>query len=173
MLTLLRLPEVSRCGIDVRILICVFVFVGSRERFPDATILVLTLRVAAGLDDVSSDVSCRNDVEDVLALELEEPVDNPGTAVGTEFSVLHWMCLLLVKCGFCHEQLQVVNVHCCFLRCLHFSIGCDYRCRVSGYPNSLQFGRVQIFPMCIDVPEATTIFSSSFFENGAGNDQNF
>ena len=39
----------------------------------------------AGLDKVSSDVSCGNDVEDVLALDLEEPVDNPGTTIGTTF----------------------------------------------------------------------------------------
>ena len=59
----------------------------------DAEMLVLTLRVVAGLDEKPSDVSCGNDVEDVLALELEEPVDNP---VGTKFSVLHW---ILRPCG--------------------------------------------------------------------------
>ena len=42
----------------------------------------------AGVDEESSDESCGHDVEDVLALELEEPVDNPGTTIGTEFSVL-------------------------------------------------------------------------------------
>ena len=35
------------------------------------------------------DVSSGNDVEDELALELEEPVDNPWTTKGTKFSVLH------------------------------------------------------------------------------------
>ena len=41
----------------------------------------------AGLEEVL-DESCRNDVEDV-SLELEEPVDNPGTTTGPTFSVLH------------------------------------------------------------------------------------
>ena len=40
------------------------------------------------LDEVSSDVSCGNDAKDVLGPELEEPVDNPGTTIGTKFSVL-------------------------------------------------------------------------------------
>ena len=47
---------------------------------------VLRRRVIAGLDEESSDVSCGNDAGDVLALELEEPVDNPGTTIGTQFS---------------------------------------------------------------------------------------
>ena len=38
---------------------------------------------------VPSGVSCSYDVEDVLALELEESVDDPGTTIGTKFSVLH------------------------------------------------------------------------------------
>ena len=49
-----------------------------------------SLRSVAGLGDVSSEESCGNDVEDVLALELEEPLDNPGTTIGNEFSVLQW-----------------------------------------------------------------------------------
>ena len=32
-------------------------------------------------------------VGDVLALELEEPVDSPGITIGTWFSLLHWMFL--------------------------------------------------------------------------------
>ena len=32
-----------------------------------------------------ADVPCGNDVEDVLALEMEELVDNPGTMIGTWF----------------------------------------------------------------------------------------
>ena len=66
-----------------------FFFVALRDRFPDAGILVPSLRDFAGRDAVSSDVSCGNDVEDVFALELEEPVDNPGTNIGTKFFVLH------------------------------------------------------------------------------------
>ena len=73
----------------------------ARDRFPDEGMLVSSLRVVAGLDAVSSDVSCCNDVEDVLALELEELVDNPGTTIGTKFSVWHWVRLpLVVNCGF-------------------------------------------------------------------------
>ena len=63
--------------------------------------LVSSLRVVAGLDEVSSDVSCGDDVEDVLALELEEPVDSPRTQIGTNSSVLHWILFaILVRCGF-------------------------------------------------------------------------
>ena len=38
---------------------------------------------------VPSDVSCSNDVEDVLALELEESANNPGTTISTQLCVLH------------------------------------------------------------------------------------
>ena len=55
--------------------------------------LVLRLRVVGGLDEELSVVSCGNDVRDVLAVELEEPVKNPGTTSGTSFSVLHWVIL--------------------------------------------------------------------------------
>ena len=34
-------------------------------------------------------MSCGDDVEDELALEFEEPVDNPKTTLGTTFSVIH------------------------------------------------------------------------------------
>ena len=44
---------------------------------------------------------CSDDVEDVLAVELEEPVDNPGTTIGAKFSVLHRILLpFWVSCGF-------------------------------------------------------------------------
>ena len=63
--------------------------------------LVWSLRVVAGLDEESSDVPCGVDVVDALALELEEAVDNPGTTIGTKFSVLHWVLLpCLVRCRF-------------------------------------------------------------------------
>ena len=44
---------------------------------------VLRRRVVARLDVESSGESCVNDVEDffLLAVELEEPVDNPGTTI--------------------------------------------------------------------------------------------
>ena len=38
---------------------------------------------------VPSDVSCSTDVEDVLALELEESANNPGTTISTQLCVLH------------------------------------------------------------------------------------
>ena len=118
--------------------------VGCRDWFPDAGMLVLSLRVV----EVSSEMSRGNDVEDVLALELEEPVDNLGTTIGSLFSRLHWIILsFLVRCGFRrvredlyrHEKLKVVDVYCCFLICLHYPIGCDNRCSVSGYANDFQF----------------------------------
>ena len=50
---------------------------------------------------IPPDVSCGNDVEDELALELEEPVDNPGATIGTKCSVLHRIIFpVLVSCGF-------------------------------------------------------------------------
>ena len=49
--------------------------------------LVLRRRVVAGLHEESSDVPYGNDVEDVLALELEEAVANPGTTIGRMFYV--------------------------------------------------------------------------------------
>ena len=62
---------------------------------------VSSFRVVAGLDEVSSDVSCSKDVEDVLAVELEEPVDNHGTTIGMTFSVLHRILFpCLTSCGF-------------------------------------------------------------------------
>ena len=71
-------------GMIYLFLVVFLVFVGSRNRLPEVVMLVLSLRVVAGLGEVSSDVSCGNDVEDVLALELEEPVDNPETTIGTK-----------------------------------------------------------------------------------------
>ena len=81
--------------------LCVFlVFVGLRDRFLDAGTLVSSLRSVAGLHEESSDVSCGHDVADVLALELEKPVADPGTTVGTKFSVMHRIILSFwVTCG--------------------------------------------------------------------------
>ena len=69
--------------------------VGSRNWFPNTGMILLRRRVVAGLDQGSSDVSCGNDVGDVLALELEQPVDDPGTTIGTFFTVLHWVFSVL------------------------------------------------------------------------------
>ena len=38
---------------------------------------------------MESSTSCGNDIEDVLAVELEDPVDNLGASVGTWLSELH------------------------------------------------------------------------------------
>ena len=52
---------------------------------PNASAWVSSLRSLAGLGEVL-DESCGNDVEDELAIELD---DNAGTTTGTTFSVLH------------------------------------------------------------------------------------
>ena len=64
--------------------VAIFLFLVSVESgvwFPNTRMLVLKRRVVAGRDEESSDVSCGDDVGDVLALELEEPVANPGTTI--------------------------------------------------------------------------------------------
>ena len=77
------------------------VSVGSRDWLPSGDLLVLRRRLVARLDKESSVVSFGNDVGDVLAVELEEPVDNPGTAIGTQFFRVAWDFLLfLMRCGF-------------------------------------------------------------------------
>ena len=62
---------------------------------PRARMRALRLRVVAGLGGVESFPieSCDTDVEGVLVDELEGPVDNPRTTMGTQFSVLH--CIFL------------------------------------------------------------------------------
>ena len=63
-------------------------------------LLVLSLLVDAGCC-VGATASCDNDVGDVGAAELEEPVDEPGTTIGTWFAVLHFIRLpSLMSCGF-------------------------------------------------------------------------
>ena len=72
----------------------------SRDRSPNARLLVLSLRVVAGRNAETSE-SCGKDAGDVCVVELEEPVDKPGTTIGTSFSVLH--CIRLpssMSCGF-------------------------------------------------------------------------
>ena len=75
-------------------------FVGLRDRLPDAGTLVLSLHFVAGRDEVPSYVSCGSDMDDELALELEEPVTNPGQQ-SAKLSVLHRSLLpFWVSCGF-------------------------------------------------------------------------
>ena len=60
-----------------------------------------SFRCVAGLEGIPREVSCGNDAKDEPALELEAPVDNPGTTIGKKFSVLHWILLLLsMRRGF-------------------------------------------------------------------------
>ena len=57
---------------------------------------------------------------------------------------------------------------------LHFFVGCDDCCEVSGYSNGLQFSRIQIFllRMCIDAPASrSNSLSFGFSEDGAGRRQ--
>ena len=62
----------------------------SRKWSPSAPLRVLRRRKVAGLGVESYRIESRvNDVGDVLVVELEEPVDNPGTTIGTLFSLLH------------------------------------------------------------------------------------
>ena len=75
----------------------------SRKRFSSGGLLILRRRIVAGPVEESSVVLCGKDVGPVLAVELEELVDNPGTTIGTELSVLHWIFLpFLVKRVFYH-----------------------------------------------------------------------
>ena len=58
-----------------------------------------SLLVDAGCN-VGITASCNTDVGDVGVVELEEPVDKPGTTIGTQFSVLHCIRLpSLTSCG--------------------------------------------------------------------------
>ena len=59
---------------------------GASHRCPETSSSIRTL---AGLEEVL-DESCGNDVEDELALGLD---DNPGTATGTKISVLQKILL--------------------------------------------------------------------------------
>ena len=63
-------------------------------------LLVHSLRVVAGRNAGITE-SCGSDAGDVGVAELEEPVDKPGTTIGTWFAVLHFIRLPpLVGCGF-------------------------------------------------------------------------
>ena len=128
----------------------------SRNRFPDAMMLVSSIRVVAGLDKKSSDVSCGNDVEDVLALELEEPVDNPGTTICAIFGYLWILTTGRVLRRVCLTTGLVPTV-----------VGILDTRLVSSSAEFRSF-----LSVCIDAPQSTTnSLSSSFLEDGAGNDR--
>ena len=64
-------------------------------------LFALSLLVDVGCN-VGTTASCNTDVGDAGVAELEEPVDRPGTTIGTWFSVLHFIRLpSLMSCGFC------------------------------------------------------------------------
>ena len=72
----------------------------------------------------------------------------------------------------CHERIKIVDVHCCFLVRLHFTVGCDVRCEgfldTRKVSSSAEF-RSFLLSMCIENPEFTTNYlSSGFVEDGAG-----
>ena len=71
--------------------------------------------------------------------------------------------------------IQITDIHCCFFVRLHFSVGSDNLCRVSGYPYRVQFPQssgLSWSGMCSDAPKsATNPLSSGFIEGGAGKDQ--
>ena len=59
-----------------------------------------SLPVDAGCS-VGVTASCDEDVRDVGEDELEEPVDKPGTTIGTLFAVLHFIRPpSTMSCGF-------------------------------------------------------------------------
>ena len=68
-----------------------------RNGSPNTRLRVLRRRVVAGLGVESSVECCGNDVGDVFVVELEELVDNPGTPIGTQFSVLHYVFFSFLK----------------------------------------------------------------------------
>ena len=135
---------------------------------------------------VPSGVSCSNDVEDVLALELEESANNPGTTISTHFlCCTEFFCHVRFNVVFDHWPTQGTRLQACprgfvpsrraqdrrrrqlLPHLFALPIGCDNRCGVSGYLNGLQFRRVLIFP----AQSTTNYLSSGFFEDGAGSDQ--
>ena len=61
---------------------------GSCDGLTRTVLLVLSL-----LNDAGCIASCNTDVGDVGEAEPEELVDNPGTTIGTQFTVLHFIRL--------------------------------------------------------------------------------
>ena len=89
------------------------VSVESCNKSPRAQLRRLRLRVVAGLGVEPSVVeSCGTDVENVLVVEVGGLVDNPGTTMGTYFSVLHRIfCLLVYKNAFFDHWSSRRNIH--------------------------------------------------------------
>ena len=75
--------RVSPYGLVVSIFICFFsVSAGSCDALTRTVLLVLSLLVDAGCI-VGTTASCGTDAGDVGVAELEEPVDKPGSTIGT------------------------------------------------------------------------------------------
>ena len=72
------LVQALLCQIDVLIFICVFGFCEGLQHVSPCSTACTSTSLVAGLDVKSSVTSCVNDVGDVLVVELEGPVDNPG-----------------------------------------------------------------------------------------------
>ena len=89
----------TRClpVVHVVVFVLIFCWIASISRCSSVGI-VTSLYCWTG--EIPPDVSCGNDVEDELALELEDPVDNPGATKGTKFSVLHRICPSLGQLWF-------------------------------------------------------------------------
>ena len=77
-------PNRSPCtgSVSLFMILCL-VSVESRKWFPSTGLRARRRRMVAGLDVQSSAESCGSDVGDVFAVELEDPVDNPETTIGT------------------------------------------------------------------------------------------
>ena len=104
-----------------------------------------------------------SDVGDALEVELEEPVDNPGTTIGTWFSVLHRIFLpfflthMVASSFVCTSPLVQLSLWNFVDACTVFNS--------AGLKSFL-------LSMCIDTPEPTTNYlSSGFITDGAGRHQ--
>ena len=75
-------PVRSRC------LLFFSVSAGSRNGLPHTVLLGLSLLVGAGCS-----ASCNTGAGDVGVAELEELVDEPGTTIGAQFAVFHFIRL--------------------------------------------------------------------------------
>ena len=81
-------------------------------------------------------------------------------------------CWCIFEELYCHEQIRFFHIQCCFLICLHFSIGCDIPLEESWKlalsPFLLSSSSFSL-SMCVDAPESTTnSLSSGFGQDGAG-----
>ena len=134
--------------------------------------LVSSLRDVAGLDEVSSDVSTETmwktylhsswkNLSTSLGQQSAQVLCCTGFFCNVWLTVVfdHWPRMNiralrtagpttgLKTCsrGFAPSRRAQGRERRRFVMCLHFTISCDSRCRVSGFPDSLQFHCVQSF----------------------------